>query len=85
MQGQWEVTHGQPLSVILFVLGKQGAQRIVARNNKAGKVCEELTTNVENDEEEVERSNTDDSIGLGNTNLFLEVVQGGVFGELYVS
>jgi hypothetical protein len=83
-----QVTHGQPLGIILFALGEQCAQRVVARNNKAGKVCEELATNVENDQEEVESGKTDDGIGLGNTNLLLEVVKGGVFGELcssYVS
>lgn len=84
MQGQSEVTHRQPLGVIFLGLGEQSAQRVVARKNKAGKVCEELATNVEDDEEEVESSNTDDGIGLGDTNLLLEIVKGGVFGELYI-
>lgn len=79
------VTHGQPLGVVLLGVGEQGAQRVVARNHKTGKVCEELATNVEDDQEEVESGNTDDGIGLGNTNLLLEVVKGGVFGELCTS
>lgn len=77
-----EEAHSQPLGVILLRVGKQGAQRVVARNDEARKVCEELAANVENDEEEVESSEADDGIGLGNAQLLLEVVQGGVFGEL---
>lgn len=78
-------THSQPLGIVLLGLGEQGAQRVVARNHETGKVCEELATNVEDDQEKVESGNTDDGIGLGNTNLLLEVVQGGVFGELCTS
>jgi hypothetical protein len=82
------VTHGQPLGVVLLGIGEQGAQRVVARNHETGKVCEKLATDVEDDQEEVESSNADDGIGLGNTKLLLEIVKGGVFGELcttYVS
>lgn len=78
-------THGQPLGIVLLGLGEQGAQRVVARNHETSKVCEELATNVEDDQEEVESASTDDGIGLGNTNLLLEVVKGGVFGELCTS
>jgi hypothetical protein len=63
-------------------VGKQRAQRVIARNDEARKVCEELATNVENDEEEVESGEADDGICLGDAQLLLEVVQGGVFGEL---
>jgi len=75
----------QPLGVIFFGLGEEGGERVVAGNDKSSKVCEELATNVEDDEEEVESSNTDDGIGLGNANLLLEIVQGGVFGELLIN
>lgn len=79
------VTHGQPLGIVLLGLGEQGAQRVVGRNHETSKVCEKLATNVEDDQEEVESGNTDDGIGLGNTNLLLEVVKGGVFGKLCTS
>lgn len=57
-------------------------QRVIARDDEAGKVSEQLATEIKYDEEEVERPKTDGSVRLGHTGLLLEVVQGGVLGEL---
>lgn len=74
----------QPLSIILLVVAKQRTERVVGRNNEASKVGKKLTAEVEDDEEEVKSSDTDDGVGLGNTSLLLKVVEGGVFGKLTV-
>ena len=75
-------TNSQPLSVILLISSKESAQRVVAGNDEASEVGEELTAEVEDDEEEVESAKTNDGIGLGHTSCPLEVVQDGVFGQL---
>jgi hypothetical protein len=41
-----------------------------------------LSSDVEEDEEEIECDDTQESIDFRNRALFLEVIQGGVFGEL---
>lgn len=74
----------QPLSIILLGVAKQRTERVVGGNNEASKVGKKLTAEVEDDEEEVESSDTDDGVGLGNTGLLLKVVEGGVFGKLTV-
>lgn len=76
------IAYSQPLGVVLLGLGEQGSERVVAGDDEASKVGEELTTQVEDDEEEVKGNDTDDGIGLGDTNLLLEIVQGGVLGQL---
>lgn len=72
----------QPLSVIFLGGGKEGTQRVVAGDDESSKVGEELATKVENDEEEVEGNNTNCGVSFGNAGRLLEVVQGGVFGQL---
>lgn len=74
----------QPLGVVSSARSEQGVQRVVAGNDKASKVGEQLAAEVEDDEEEVESGEADDGVGLGNTGLLLKVVQGGVLGELLV-
>lgn len=75
-------TYGQPLGVVLLVRSEQGIDGVVARDNETGKVGQELTTEVEDDEEEVEGGDADDGVRLGDVGLLLEVVQGGVLGQL---
>lgn len=75
-------THCQPLGIVLLAGGEQGVEGVVAGNDEAGEVGQELTTQVEDDKEEVEGSNADDGVGLGNVGRLLDVVQGGVLGQL---
>jgi len=74
----------QPLSIIDLAGAEQGRQRVITRNDEAGDVDEESASNVEEDQEEVEGSETKDDVDLGNRGLLLEVVEGGVFGQLLV-
>lgn len=57
-------------------------ERVVARDDEASKVGEELATEIEDDEEEVESGDSNDDIRLRDTSLLLEVVQRRVLGEL---
>lgn len=75
-------TYGQPLAVVILILSEQSVQGVVTGNDKAGKVSQKLTTEIEDDHEKVERGNTDDGIGLGNTSRSLEVVERSVLRQL---
>jgi hypothetical protein len=70
------------LSVIDLAGGEQSVQGVVAGDDESSNVDKELASNVEEDEEEVEAGETEDSVGLGDGGLLLEVVEGGVLGEL---
>jgi hypothetical protein len=74
----------QPLSIILLVVAKQRTERVVGRNNEASKVGKKLTAEVEDDEEEVESTDTNGSVGLRYASGPLEVVKGGVLGQLAI-
>lgn len=74
----------QPLSIIDLARAEQRSQRVVAGDDEARDVNEELSGDVEEDEEEVEGSETEDSIDLGHGSLLLKVVEGGVLGKLFV-
>jgi hypothetical protein len=78
----FRVIYREPLSVVRFSSTEQSFQRVVPWKNKSRKVGEELTSDVEEDEKEVECNNTQESVDLGNVALLLEVVQGWVLGEL---
>jgi hypothetical protein len=70
------------VGVIGLALGEQSLERVVAGNEEASKVDEELASNVEEDEEEVEGTETEDDVDLGDGALLLQVVEGRVFGQL---
>ncbi len=82
VQGRDEETYGQPLRIVILGIGEEGSEGVVSGNDEAGKVGEELATEVEDDEEEVKGADTDDGIGLGNADLPLQVVEGGILGQL---
>lgn len=60
-------------------------QRVVARDDEAGDVGQELAAEVEDDEEEVQGDKTNDGVDLGDRGLLLEVVESRVLGELRLS
>lgn len=80
---RWKgITYGQPLRVVLLVVGEESSEGVVSGDDEAGEVGEELATEVEDDEEEVKSTNTDDGIGLGNAGLSFQVVERGILGQL---
>lgn len=74
------VTNRKPLSVVGLADREQCFQGIVARNHESGDVRKKLTSDVEEDEEEVECAQSEEGVNLGNRSLLLEVVQGWVLG-----
>ena len=70
-----QVANRQPLSIINLVIAEQCLHGIVAREDKAGEVDEELASNVEEDEEEVETDEAKKDVDLGDVGLLLEIVQ----------
>lgn len=75
-------TNSQPLGVVRLGRGEESTKRIVRGNKEPGNVGQELPTQIEEDEEKVERDDADDRVGLGNSGRLLEVVESGVLGEL---
>jgi hypothetical protein len=73
---------GEPLGVVDLAGAEQGVERVVAGDDESSNVDEELASNVEEDEEEVEADEAEDGVDLGNGGLLLKVVEGGVLGQL---
>lgn len=71
--------YSQPLCIVRFADAEQGLQRIVSRNDEARQVDKELSSNVEEDEEEVEACEAEDDVDLGDRSLGLKLVEGMVF------
>jgi hypothetical protein len=70
------------LRIVSLIGREKSLHRVVARDEEAGEVGQELTAKVKDDHEEVEDNKADDSVGLGDRRLALEVVEGGVLGQL---
>jgi hypothetical protein len=70
------------VGVIGLSLGEQSLERVVTRDDEASKVDEELASDVEEDEEEVEGTETEDDVDLGDGALLLKVVESRVLGQL---
>ena len=77
-------THGQPLGVIALAGGEEGLEGVVGGDDEAGGVDEELSSNVEEDQEEVEGTEAKDDVDLGHIGLLLELLQLRVLGQLLV-
>jgi hypothetical protein len=54
------------LGVIVFVGSEKGLEGVIAWDNETGNVGQELTAEVEDDEEEVEGDEADEGVGLGD-------------------
>ena len=70
------------MGVIGLARREQSLERVVAGDEEASKVDEELASNVEEDEEEVEGTKTEDDVDLGDGALLLKVVEGRVLRQL---
>lgn len=75
---------GEPLSVIRGTRSEESLEGVVPGEKETGEVGEELASDVEEDEEEVDSDQTQDGVDLGERGLTLKVVQDRVLGELLV-
>ena len=80
----FDPTHGQPLGVIGLAGAEQGLEGVVGRDDEAGGVDKELSSNVEEDQEEVQGTEAEDDVDLGNIGLLLKLLQLRVLGQLLV-
>jgi len=74
----------QPLSIIGLARGEQGLERVITGYQETGEVGEELSTNVEEDEEKVGADETEEGIDLRDIGLSLEVAESWVFRQFFV-
>jgi hypothetical protein len=70
------------LCVVDLACAEQGVERVVAGNDEAGNVDEEGAADVEEDQEEVDANKAENGVDLGDRRLPLQVVEGGVLGQL---
>lgn len=75
-------TYSQPLGVIDLAGAEESLERVVTGNDETSNVDEELSGDVEEDQEEVETGETKDHVDLGDRRLLLKVVECGVLGQL---
>jgi len=68
----------QPLSIIRGLGAEERLQRVVAWDKEAGEIGKESTSDVEENQKEVDAKKTEEGIDLGNGGLFLEIVEGRV-------
>jgi hypothetical protein len=77
-----EVSYCKPLGIVDLASAEEGFKRVVARENEAGEVDEEGAAKVEEDQEEIETSQSQDHVDLGHTGLLLKIVEDFIFGQL---
>jgi len=75
----------EPLSVIGLADAEESIKGIITRNHKSSKVGQKLSTNVEEDEEEVECDQAEKSVDLRQSGLLLEVVQRIILRKLLIN
>lgn len=75
-------TYSQPLGVVGLARSKQRIKRVVTGNDEAGDVGQELTAEIEENQEEVQRDGANHGIRLGDSRLLLKVGESRVLGEL---
>lgn len=68
------------MSIIDFAGGEEGLEGEVARKNEAGEIDEEGSSQVEEDEEEVQAAESKSDVDLGNASLSLKIVEDFVLG-----
>jgi hypothetical protein len=77
-------TYGQPLGVITLLRSEESLEGVVGRDDEAGGVDKELSSNVEEDKEEVEGAEAENDVDLGDVGLLLKLLQLRVLGQLLV-
>jgi hypothetical protein len=79
LKAYFHSTHGQPLGVIGLASAEEGLEGVVGRDDEAGGVDEELSSDVEE-----EGTKAEDDVDLGHIGLLLKLLQLRVLGQLLV-
>lgn len=72
------------MGVIALAGGEEGLEGVVGGDDEASGVHEELSSDVEEDKEEVESAEAENNVDLGNVGLLLKLLQLRVLGQLLV-
>jgi hypothetical protein len=78
----WTITNSEPLSVISAAGGEKSFEGVVSWNHESSKVGQELTSNVEEDKEEIRGNETENSVRFWDRSLPFEVIDHRILGEL---
>jgi len=76
---------GQPLRVIGLTCAEKGVEGVVAWEEESGKIDQELSSDVEEHQKEVDSNQAEESVDLGHGSLSLEIVEHLIFGELLIN
>lgn len=76
------MTYSEPLSIIGLAGRENSFEGIVSGEDESSKVGKDLSSEVEQNEEEVEAGNSKDGVNLGDGCLLLEVVEDLVLRQL---
>lgn len=71
------------LGIINLARTEQSFQGIISGDEEPSKVHKKLASNVEEDKEKVDADKAEKGIDLRHRSLLFEVVEHGIFGELY--
>jgi len=72
------------LSIINLASAEQCLEGVVSGDDETGEVNEELATDVEEDEEEVETDKAEEDVDLGDIGLLFEVVEHGILAQFLI-
>jgi len=76
---------GEPLGIVHLARAEKCIQRVVSWDDEACEIHKELSTNIEENQEEVETDKAEEDIDLWNICLLLEIVEGRILGEFLVN
>lgn len=71
------------LGIINLACTEQSFQGIVSWDEEAGEVYKEFASNVEEDKKKVDADKAEKGVYLRHRSLLFEVVEHGIFGQLY--
>jgi hypothetical protein len=77
-----ELSYRQPLGVIDSAAREQSVEGVISWDDETNRVHEELGSDVEEDQEEVQGAEPEHDIDLGHVGVGLEVIENFVFPEL---
>ena len=72
----------EPLGIVALSDAEQSLQRVVSWEQESGDVGKKLTSDVEEDKEEIRCDKAKERVNLGNRSLLLQIVQSRILGEL---
>jgi hypothetical protein len=72
------------LSIICGAGDEERMEGVIAWDNEAGDVDEELAGDVEEDQEEIGADQPEKGVGFGDGGLSLQLIKDGVFGKLFI-